>query len=103
MASVMNVKENKGFCDEVFTELTDMKERLLRLKDGSAAGMVMRDIDGGKFGRHLAELAEQIDWKLQILAHSCSFDWTGSVDYEGAEVEAAKIKDEEFSPGYIGG
>jgi hypothetical protein len=57
------------------------------------------------FGRHLSELADQIDWKLQILAHSCPVDWKGSADYEEiAEVSTLeKSGDVEFSPGYVGG
>ena len=103
MASVLNVKESKEFCDEVFTQLSSMKKTIIELKERSSTGGMLKDIDGGKFGRHLAELAEEIDWRLQILAHSCSHDWAGSVGYEGAEVEAEKSKDVEFSPGYLGG
>ncbi len=103
MASVLNVKESKGFCDEVFTELSAMKRKLVELKERSSAGGMQEGIEGGKFGRQLAELAEQIDWRLQILSHSCPYDWRGSVDYEGAQVEAEKVKDVEFSPGYLGG
>jgi hypothetical protein len=105
MASVLNMKENKGFCDEVFTELSDIKERIIRLRDKSAAGRISKDkdVDGGVFGRQLAELADQIDWRLQILSHSCSYDWAGSTDYEGAQVETGKVKDTGFSPGYLGG
>ncbi len=103
MASVLNVKESKGFCDEVFTQLIDMKKKILELKNRSSAGGMQKDNDGGKFGRHLGELADEIDWRLQILSHSCSHDWAGSVDYEGAQVEAEKSKDVDFSPGYLGG
>jgi hypothetical protein len=103
MASVMNVKESGVFCDEVFTQLSDIKKKIVELEKRSSAGEMLNDIDGGKFGRQLAELADQIDWRLQILSHSCNHDWAGSVDYEGAEVDAAAAKDEEFSPGYLGG
>lgn len=104
MASVLNVKESKAFCDEVFTELTKMKAKLLELSDRSTAGRMQYDIDGGKFGRQLTELADHIEWRLQILSHSCPFDWQGSADYEGpVEIEAEKAKDIEFAPGYIGG
>jgi hypothetical protein len=103
MASVMNVKENDGFCNEVFTQLSDIKKKIVALEKQSSAGAMLNDIDGGKFVRQLAELADQIDWRLQILSHSCSHDWTGSVDYEGAQVEAGKVKDVDFSPGYLGG
>lgn len=103
MASVLNVKESVGFCDEVFAELTKIKDKIVQLKDRSTAGAVQQDIDGGKFARQLAELADQIDWKIQILSHSCPYVWRGSDDYEGAEIEAEIAKDIEFAPGYIGG
>jgi hypothetical protein len=105
MASVMNVKESKGFCDEVYTTLADMKKKILELKDRSVAKSPGEDIEGGMFGRHLSELADQIDWKLQILSHSCPVDWKGSEDYEEtAQVDTiAKFGDVEFSPGYVGG
>jgi len=105
MASVMNVKESKGFCDEVYTRLTDMKEKIIELKDRSITESPGGDIEGGMFGRHLSELVDQIDWKLQILSHSCSVDWKGSADYaETAQVNTTeKSRDIEFSPGYVGG
>ncbi len=105
MASLMNVKENKGFCDEVYTQLVDMKEKIIKLKDRSVAKSPGKDIDGGMFARHLRELADQIDWKLQILSHSCPVDWNGSADYEEvAQVNTIdKSGDIEFSPGYVGG
>ncbi len=105
MASVMNMKESKGFCDEVYTQLADMKERITKLMDRSAAKSLGTDIDGGMFRRHLCELADQIDWKLQILSHSCPVDWKGSVDYEETAQVSTREKSEdlEFSPGYIGG
>jgi hypothetical protein len=99
----MNVKESGVFCDEVFTQLSDIKKKIVELEKRSSAGEMLNDIDGGKFGRQLAELAEQIDWRLQILSHSCNHDWAGSVDYEGAEVDAEAAKDVDFSPGYLGG
>ncbi len=105
MASLMNVKESKVFCDEVYTKLADMKRQLIELKGRSVAKSPGLDIEGGMFGRHLGELAEQIEWKLQILSHSCPVDWKGSVDYEEiAEVDTMeKSRDGEFSPGYVGG
>ncbi|HEX9019981.1 MAG TPA: hypothetical protein VF903_01830 [Nitrospirota bacterium] len=106
MASVMNIKESKEFCDAVFTQLTDMKEKVIRLKDRSGAGSLASDIDGGKFGRQLAELADVIDWKLQILSHSCPYEWRGTSGYEaGAQVdEMGRAPDSDtFSGGYVGG
>jgi hypothetical protein len=103
MASVLNEKESEVFCNDVFTQLSDIKEKIIALEKRSSAGGVLNDIDGGKFVRQLAELAEQIDWRLQILSHSCSHNWAGSFDYEGAQVDAEEVKAAEFSPGYLGG
>jgi hypothetical protein len=105
MASILNVKESKGFCDEVYAQLTSMRDKVLELRTRSSAGKPETDIDGGKFTRQLTELADMIEWKLQILSHSCSVDWKGSAEYEEiAEVDArGKSGDLEFSPGYVGG
>jgi hypothetical protein len=107
MASLLNVKESKVFCDEVYTQLADMKERIIELKNRSVAKSPGKDLDGGMFVRHLTELADQIEWKLQILSHSCPVDWKGSADYtETAQVNAVekpKAGDIDFSPGYVGG
>ncbi len=105
MASLLNVKESKGFCDEVYTQLVEMKEKIIELKDRSVAKSPGKDIEGGMFVRHLSELADQIEWKLQILSHSCPVDWKGSADYaETAQVNAIeKSGDIDFSPGYVGG
>ncbi len=103
MASVMNVKESKGFCDEVYAQLTDMKEKIIGLQKRSAAESHGKDIEGGLFSRHLCELADQIDWKLQILSHSCPVDWKGAADYEETAQVNTTEKSEDFSPGYVGG
>jgi hypothetical protein len=105
MASVLNMKESKGFCDEVYTKLTDMKKQLIELKGRSVAKSPGEDIEGGMFGRHLGEIADQIEWKLQILSHSCPVDWKGAAEYEETAQVDTKVKsgDVNFSPGYVGG
>ncbi len=106
MASVLNVKESKEFCDDVYTQLTDMKKKIIKLKDRSIAGEPESDTDGGKFGRQLSELADDIEWRLQILSHSCPYGWKGASEYEGDaqvdEFDRAPDSDS-FSAGYIGG
>lgn len=106
MGSVLNMKESKIFCDEVFTQLTSMREKVIELKTRSSVGGPVTDIDGGKFVRHLTELADLIEWKLQILSHSCAFDWKGAAEYEAdAQVNGmSKAPDSDtFSGGYVGG
>jgi hypothetical protein len=105
MATVMNVKESKEFCDEAYTELSDIRNKILELRDRSVGKAPARGVEGGLFSRHLADLANEIEWKLQILAHSCPYDWEGSKNYEDiAEVSSEeKSKEQGFSPGYLGG
>lgn len=103
MGSVKDVKDSKGFCDEVFTELSGMKKKLVELREGSRGS----DNDIVRmFERHLAELIDEIDWKFQILAHSCPYDWKGSADFEDQvqvnEADRAPDSDK-FSGGYLGG
>ncbi len=106
MASVMNVKESKEFCNEVYTQLEGIREKIIKLRNRSSVGGPTSDIDGGKFARQLTELADILDWKLQILSHSCSYGWKGASDYEGDaqvdEMDRASDSDN-FSGGYIGG
>ena len=52
-----------------------MKKKIFKLQKLAAGKGPGKDIDGGLFSRQLCELADQIDWKLQILAHSCTIDW----------------------------
>lgn len=105
MAQVMDVKGSKNFCDEAYTELIGIKEKMIRLRDRSGSEGSDKPIVG-MFERHLAELVEAIDWKLQILAHSCPYDWNGSASFENdVQVdEADKAPDSDrFSSGYLGG
>ena len=84
-----------------------MKDRIVELQEN-----IGRNYGGDRkildvYQRHLAELVEQIEWKLQIMSHSCSYGWKGSDADEFAEntvsVGPAEKAEEEFSPGYLGG
>lgn len=105
MSQVKDVKESKEFCDQVYGELIGIKEKLVGLRDLSGKEGREKPVVA-MFERHLAELVEAIDWKIQILAHSCPYDWKGSAGYENvAQIgEADKATDSDrFSPGYMGG
>lgn len=101
IAKDITVKANNGFCDEVYNTLSEMKRTVMDLQnrapkeDEMAAQM--------SFSRHLCEIADEIDWKLQILSHSCPYEWTGSVDYESSVQVDEADRNKEFSPGYLGG
>ena len=106
MATAKNI--GKNICDETYSELENVKDKIVALRDH-----LVRDYAGeGKmlavYERHLSELADQIDWKLQIMSHSCSYDWKGSEEYDEhgdstVSVGAAEKTEEDFSPGYLGG
>jgi hypothetical protein len=103
MATVKDVK--KGFCDDVYTELSGMKGRLLAMRDNIARAYGADTNIFGLFERHLCELVDQIDWKLQILSHACPYDWKGSSEYEENTVSVGPVEKQasDFSGGYLGG
>lgn len=106
MATALNNMKTKAFCDEVYAELAGMKKRLadMRARLEAAYGVDTDIYD--KFDRHLCELADQIEWKLQILSHACPFDWKGSVEYGESIVSVGQpetASGPDFSGGYIGG
>lgn len=100
----MATVKNKVFCDTVYEELSGIKKRLIDLKMRSGQEGGEKEI-ADLFDRHLAELVDAIDWKIQILSHSCPYDWAGSSAYENpVEVQPSeKSTEKEFSPGYLGG
>lgn len=105
MAHTVDAKGNKGFCDRVYTELIAAKERFVALRDLSGREDADKPVIA-TFERHLAELIEALDWKIQILAHSCPYDWKGSEGFENdVQIgEAGKAPDsDQFSAGYLGG
>jgi hypothetical protein len=104
MATVKDI--NKDFCDDVFTELSGMKKRIMDMRDNLARTFGAEGDLFGKYERHLCELADQIEWKLQILSHACPYDWKGSAEYAENIVSvgpAEKAPETDFSGGYLGG
>ncbi len=103
MATMKDMKKN--YCDDVFTELSGIKDRIMKLQDNLKNTYDLKDDMTAKIERHLCELADQIDWKLQILSHACPYDWKGSTDYEEniVSVGPADVQPVDFSGGYIGG
>lgn len=97
----------KSYCDEVYTELSGMKDRIMKMQDSLKRVYGTESELAGKFERHLCELADQIDWKLQILSHACPFDWKGSeapeYDENSVSVGPADVQIPDFSGGYVGG
>jgi hypothetical protein len=105
MAAVKDIK--KGVCDNVFSGLSDVKKRIEALRDDLTRTYKTEDKLSELYERHLCELIDQIDWKLQIMSHACSYDWKGSAEVEYEEntvsVGPTDISTQEFAGGYLGG
>jgi hypothetical protein len=94
------------YCDEVLAELAFMIHNVQDLRN-MLGSTYDRDSELFKVhDRHLAELADLIDWKLQILTTACPFDWKGLGPDVESEVsvrqpELSTVRD--TSGGYLGG
>ena len=103
MATVKEIK--KGYCDEVYTELSGTKNKILSMRDKLARTYPAESELSVLYDRHLCELTDQIEWKLQILSHACPYDWKGSAAYEdnAVSVGPADTSTPNFAGGYLGG
>jgi hypothetical protein len=105
MGTVKDIKKN-AYCDEVLSELAYMIQNVQDLRNmlGDAYD---RDSEVYKVhDRHLAELADLIDWKLQILTTACPFDWKGlgpDVQSEVSVLQPELSTVSDTSGGSIGG
>ena len=95
-----------GYCDNVYQELACIKDQVVAMK------VTARDSYGAEselyriHDRHLSELADYIDWKLQLLTKACPFEWK-AMDRDVEDVvsvsESETLKGPDFSGGYLGG
>jgi hypothetical protein len=114
MGSVRDVKEVKhdedfevrAFCNDVYTELAGMRMKILMMSSDLAATYGEESRPLNTYKRHLTELADQIEWKLQILSHACPYDWKGSTENIETIVSVKQpdtAEGPDFSGGYLGG
>jgi hypothetical protein len=108
MGTAMEMKE-KAYFEDVDRELEGIKRRIYLLREelartyGKDNPMLMAQ------DRHLVELAEYVDWKLQVLEKGTSFDWTttrGSRKDIQSDVSVRVTESStgpEISGGYLGG
>jgi hypothetical protein len=105
MGTVKNIKVN-SYCDEVNEQLMRMKESIHELQDDAKKTYGVDSVRAKTYDQHLHELADMIEWKLQLLMKACPFEWAGT-DREFERVAGVGPSDEitksEFSPGYVGG
>jgi hypothetical protein len=96
----------KSFCDDVYTELASMRMKIIMMSDDLSMAYGDDSPPLTMFKRHLEELADQIEWKLQILSHVCPYDWKGSKEKVESTVSVRQpetVEDSDFSGGYLGG
>lgn len=99
MASARDA-DMKKYCDSMFDVLTDAKTSILELVgciDQMQGGQ--RDLIKAHSG-HLRDIANTIDWKLEILTKACPADWTKySKGAESASVKVSEKFDKEYAAG----
>ncbi len=106
MATKKNIKLT-DYCNDVSNELMDMKAKIDVLREDVKKAYGAENPVTREHERHLCELADMIEWKLQILMKACPFDWTGVSDKDVETIVSVEpdrsIEMSEFSAGYIGG
>lgn len=104
--TAVKVISEKEYLKEVFTELEAVKGRILALRKDLALITAGGQGIYSAHDRHLLELAEYIDWKLQVLEKGTAFDWkaAGTIVESDVSVRAPeKTTGPDFSGGYLGG
>ena len=105
MGTVKDIKKS-AYCDEVLGDLAFMIQGVHELREmlGKTYG---KDTELFRVhDRHLVELADYMDWKLQILTTSCPFEWKGLGDDVESVVSVGPSETaggREISGGYLGG
>ena len=105
MSAVRAITE-KEYLKEVFTELEAVKGRVLALRKDLALVTAGEGNIFAAHDRHLLELAEYIDWKLQVLEKGTGFDWKAAGTIVESDVSVRvpeKSAGPDFSGGYLGG
>ncbi len=99
-------RARKEYCDEVLGELAYMIQNIKDLREQGALAYG-RDSDVFRsHDRHLGDLEEYIDWKLQILTTACPFEWKGlgeSVESVVSVAQPESMTAADASGGYLGG
>ena len=102
MATVKNIGVN-NYCDKLNTGSSDMKAMINTLRNEAKRAYGVDNPLYAKNEQHLTELADMIDWKLQLLLKTCPFDWKGADKDVETTVSVGPEGKRDFSGGYIGG
>lgn len=100
-------RDINNYCDSLYSELAGMKETLgdflarINHMEGKDKAVLSSHI------RHISELIQTIDWKLEIFSRECPVDWNklGKESESSASVPSSEsLKNPDFpSGGYAGG
>jgi len=108
MATANELKE-KAYFEDVYTELESIKLRLYVLREELARTYGKDSPLLIAHDRHLVEMAEYVDWKIQILEKGTAFDWkTAAGTKKDIQSDVSVRPNEDFegpqiSGGYLGG
>ena len=96
-------REFTDYCDTLFSELTDMKERLNCLVVDINEMPMQARLKVQSHIPHLEEIMKTIDWKLEILTRVCPFEWAGYGPDVETQVSDGEPGTEMDIGGYVGG
>lgn len=108
MATAREIKE-KVYFDELYNVLEGMKMKLNLLRAELAKTYGKESKMFLAHDRHLLEMAEYIDWKIQVLEKGTAFDWKTAkgkdqeIESDVSVFETDTRKGPDFSGGYMGG
>lgn len=105
MAIAKTINE-KDYLKEVFSELEAIKKRILALRTDLSSAYAGEGKRFMEHDRHLLEMAEYIEWKLQVLEKGTPFDWKTAgrgVESDVSVRSPENTKGPDFSGGYVGG
>jgi len=108
MGTAMETKE-KAYFEDVERELEGIKRRIYLLREELARTYGKDSPMLVAHDRHLIELAEYVDWKLQVLEKGTSFDWMTSrgarkdIESDVSVLAPVDGSGPDISGGYLGG
>lgn len=108
MATAKELKE-KGYYEEVYKVLEGIKLKIYVLREELSRTYGKESKEWLTQDRHLVELAEYVDWKLQVLEKGSAFDWkTAKGNKPEVETDVSVRPPDnktgpDFSGGYLGG
>jgi hypothetical protein len=108
MASAKELKE-KAYFEDVYKELEGIKMRIALLREELSRTYGGDDPMLMAHDRHLVDMVEYVDWKLQVLEKGTAFDWK-AVKVNRKDIQSdvsVRVSEEitgpEISGGYLGG